>query len=259
MSNPPGPAIPRTGRAPACPHGSRPKPRPSRPRGGLIPVEGPRRVKPRGPSAGPTSIGPASPFPPTTARLNPTVIPAEAVHQTGSCYRGGELWPYHVQPDGLHLGRASADHQSEAPGLDDALQVGPVIREMLRPHLEGYRAPLAGRQRDAPEALQLHHRPGGSAHLVADVELDDLVAAAHPGVGRLGGKGGPAVRCDPRGRDRRGGVREGDVREAVPEREERPGGLEAVASHRRGLAVVEERQLPPLRGKLNGSFPPGFT
>jgi hypothetical protein len=37
---------------------------------------------------------------------------------------------HHVHADGLHLGRTSPDHQSEAADLDDALQLGPVRREL---------------------------------------------------------------------------------------------------------------------------------
>jgi hypothetical protein len=53
-----------------------------------------------------------------------------------------DLWPRHVQPDGLPLGRASAGHHSEAAGLDDALPVGAAIGELLWPHRERHRAPV---------------------------------------------------------------------------------------------------------------------
>src|SRR5262249_20100881 len=52
---------------------------------------------------------------------------------------GGDLRPHHIQLDGLHRVGTPPHHHLEAAGLDDALHLRPVIRELLRPQLEGHR------------------------------------------------------------------------------------------------------------------------
>ncbi len=78
--------------------------------------------------------------------------------------------------------RRPADEQPDRPGLDDPPHVDVDVRQLLGREPERDGPALAGRQVEPLEAAQLADRPRDRRLLVADVELDDLVAGARAGV-----------------------------------------------------------------------------
>lgn len=71
-------------------------------------------------------------------------------------------------------------HNIELTGFEDILQVGIVEPQHVGSYLEANILTLASSKMDATECLQLLHRTGDACHLVADVELHNLVAARLP-------------------------------------------------------------------------------
>ena len=72
--------------------------------------------------------------------------------------------------------RRPADEDPNRAGLDDAPEVGVEVSELLGREPEGDGPALAGVEMEPPEPAQLLDRAGDRRLLVADVELDDLVA-----------------------------------------------------------------------------------
>ena len=70
------------------------------------------------------------------------------------------------------------DEHADEAGLDHAPVVGAGVGELLGRQPERDRAALAGLEADAPEPAQLDDRARDRRLLVADVELDDLLAGA---------------------------------------------------------------------------------
>src|SRR5690606_30863211 len=102
---------------------------------------------------------------------------------------------------------------------------------------------FAGSERDAFEALQSDGRLGDRALGQANVELNDLIAFAQPGVGYVDRDFDRLPGADAGGGRARLRDLEVGVREPVAEWEQRGRVLEQVSAARARLAVVEQRYL----------------
>src|SRR3954468_15287719 len=120
--------------------------------------------------------------------MTPTVLVASMTVRASAKHGLGEVVPPIAQLDGraceCHtrgqrqvIGRG-ADREPDGPGLDDAPVVGAGVGELFGREPERDRPAFAGAQRDATEAAELPDGAGNGRLVVADVQLDDLVALA---------------------------------------------------------------------------------
>ena len=170
-------------------------------RGGVTPrigldardLRGPGRHQARDPARRPPQADPQGPRRRATSPIGSSPASdrerqSTVVHRPGSADRGlgeepaastrsvrSELRVSVALSGQVHRRRAGADR--DRAGLDDPAVVRPDVRELLGREPEGHGPPLAGLERDPPEAAQLEDRPGDRRLVVADVQLDDLVAS----------------------------------------------------------------------------------
>src|SRR5262245_55347186 len=101
-----------------------------------------------------------------------------------------------------------------------ALERAPVA-QLVGAEREAHRLRLARLQRQAPEALELAHRPRGASGALVDVELDDLVPRHRAAVRHVDGDGCGVAQLQLRRGELQVGKRERRVAQAVAERVER--------------------------------------
>ena len=160
----------------------------------------------------------------------------------------------------LQIDRRPADMERDPARLDDPAVIDPGIRELLGVEGERDRAALPGIEADAGETEQLDDGARDFGLLIADVQLDHFVAGAIAGVRHVDtddafAAGGRDFRpVDPQVRQLEGGVRQ-----AEPERPQRPArAVDVVALRTRAAAgwvvAIRDRDLSDMVRDRDGQL-----